>query len=447
MARRDLLRQLGVGAACLPLLQASRALAAPGPGPRRLMVVMTTNGYRQTYWRPTSNGSLLDQTLPDSSSPLEPHKADVIFLPGMTNPAFRGGGHGSYPNCLAAGPNDGMREYRVPFTPTIDQLVGDALAKQANLTRSALNLGILVDQGKGPTIGAKRCFWRNRTTPVTPEADVYRTFGQLFTAGSSGNQVDQQATRRLMAHKKSILDYVGNNLQRFAGRLGTEDRMSISSHLQSVRDLEKQLQTAPSEIGRCGSDPGTPVNHLLATNYPTLVKVSMDLMVAALRCDVTRVAALATADAIGGNIDFNFVPGVPLLGTGYESPRRNWHDLGHFPVLRGEDHKRLVDKWWMGQLAALIERLKAVAEPGGTMLDSTLILWANHMEEGANHNSQRTPWLLAGSAGGYLRTGQCLASDGKPLNGVLVEICNAMGVPMESFGSPEFGGAMAGLRA
>ena len=224
-------------------------------------------------------------------------------------------------------------------------------------------------------------------------------------------------------------------------------RLTVLEFNDTVRDLEKQLQTTRVDLGRCGGDPGMPVNHLDGANYPTLVKVSMDLMVAALRCDVTRVAGLATADSLGANIDFSFVPGVPDRGTGYENARRNWHDLGHNPLLGGVDHKRIVDKWWMGQFASLIERLKAVPEPPGSMFDTTVVLWANHMEEGANHNSQKTPWMVAGRGGGYLRTGQCAASDGKALNGVLVELCNAVGVPTQFFGSQEFGGAMPGLRA
>jgi len=68
MGRRDLLKSLGVGMGCLPLLQSSFASAATTP--KRLIIVASTEGYRQQYWRPM-DGSLMNQTLPDSSSPLE----------------------------------------------------------------------------------------------------------------------------------------------------------------------------------------------------------------------------------------------------------------------------------------------------------------------------------------------------------------------------------------
>ena len=58
-----------------------------------------------------------------------------------------------------------------------------------------------------------------------------------------------------------------------------------------------------------------------AGNYPTLMKLSLDLMVSALRCDVTRVATLAGADASGSNISFKWVPAAS----------RGWHSMGHSP--------------------------------------------------------------------------------------------------------------------
>ena len=56
----------------------------------------------------------------------------------------------------------------------------------------------------------------------------------------------------------------------------------------------------------------------------------------------------------GNNINFAFVPGIPAAGTGYKSRFRNYHDVGHNPVMNGTDHKALVDQWWMDRLAALI---------------------------------------------------------------------------------------------
>src|SRR5439155_26950526 len=113
----------------------------------------------------------------------------------------------------------------------------------------------------------------------------------------------------------------------------------------------------------------------------------------------------------------------------------------------GGDAKRVVDKWFMSRLAQLLEMMKASGTAGATLLDASVVLWATTMRDGADRNTQSVPWLLAGKCGGYFKTGQVADSAGKPLHGVLAEICNAMDVPVEFFGDRAFGTPMAGLKA
>jgi hypothetical protein len=440
LSRRSLIKRLGVGLGCLPLLPSSDLWAQAATSPRRLMIVMNTNGYRQALWKP-SVGSLMTQTLPDISSPLEPHKGHLLFMPDMSQPAYGGGGHGSYVSCLASGPNDNKGEYRVPFAPTVDQIIGPVLAEKAGIARTTLPLGIQIKGGNAGIFPSERMCWKDRNSPVTPEEDIYKAYADVYGGagpGASRNPGDMTAVRSLMAHKKSLLDYVGTSISRFRNRLGTDDKQVIDSHLSSIRELEGQLSAPRVDQTQCGIDPGQPMDVLASGNYPTLMKLSFDLMVSALRCDVTRIATLAPCDASGSNISFKWVPDA----------NRGWHSMGHNPMGGGRDQKRAGDKWLMGQFAGLIERLKAIPEPGGgTMLDSTLVLWANHMEEGSNHNSQKTPWMLAGNVGKYFRQGECVASAGKPVNGVLYHMCHAFGVPVPFVGTQSFGGGWDGLAA
>src|SRR5262247_3357048 len=89
LARRDLLKHLGVGAACLPLLRATRSWGQPAAR-KHFICILQTEGYVQAQWRPDV-GPLAGQKLLDIASPLEPHKDDVIFLPDMTNPFYTAG--------------------------------------------------------------------------------------------------------------------------------------------------------------------------------------------------------------------------------------------------------------------------------------------------------------------------------------------------------------------
>jgi hypothetical protein len=437
LARRDLLKGLGLGMGCLPLLHASEVWSAAAQ-PKRLLIVMNTNGLRQQYWRP-KDGDLMTQTLPETCTALEPHKANLLFMPGLSQPAYGGGGHGSYVSCLASGENDNKGEYRVPFTPTVDQIVGPPLAMAAGLTRATLCLGLQIAGGNAGIFPSKRMCWKDRGTPITPEEDIYRAYGDVFAGGTGGakDPGNDAAVKSMLAHKKSVLDYAGSSLERFKARLGKDDKEIVDSHLTSVRGLESELSAPKADVAKCGTAPGSPIDVKASGNYPTLMKLSLDLMVASIRCDVTRVATFAPCDASGSNISFSWVP----------EAKRGWHSMGHNPTSGSVDNKKFADRWMMGQFAALLDRLKAVPEPGGTMLDNTIVLWANHMEEGHTHNSQKTPWMLGGNVNKYFRTGQCALSTGKPVNGVLWHLCHALGVPVETFGTRAFGKAMDGIAA
>jgi hypothetical protein len=225
-------------------------------------------------------------------------------------------------------------------------------------------------------------------------------------------------------------------------RLGADDRQAIDGHHTSIRELEKQL--APMSVGACASTAPELLDIKDNANYPRILQAQLDLMLAALKCNVTQVATLQLADATGDSINFAFVPGIPAKSpNNYKTPYRNWHDLGHNPTLNGVDHKQIVDQWWMKQFATFIGRMQDIKDPDGTtLLNNSVVLWGNHMHEGSDHGAQQVPWILAGRGGGYFKTGQCASSSGKPTSGVLTEICNAMGVSNSPFGAP-----MPGLKA
>jgi hypothetical protein len=447
LARRDLLKTLGVGAACLPLLRATRSEAAVTK--KKLMILAASEGYQQKAWRP-KDGSLMTQTLPATTAPLEKHKSDLIFLPGMTLPSEGGCnscGHGAYgvvywglPDVNKAG------EYKEPKGATLDQVIAAGLPPSASgYSTLALNVQLDIPPHNGGP-GYNHCFWRGAGQPVSSEGSPYKIYMDLFGRGPQTGPDDRSADF-LFAQRKSILDFIGTSVTRFNKRLGADDRAIMDGHTTAIRELEQQLaHKLENEKGApaCSSTAATPGIDLKdPIKYPLVLNPQIDLMIAALKCGITRVATLQLGDATGDNINFGFIDGMSK-GTGYKTPYRNWHDLAHNPLgPNGNDEKQLTDMWFMNRFSDLITKLKGIDDPaGGKLFDNTLVLWGNSMGQGNMHTSQEIPWILAGNAGGYLKTGQCAPSAGKPITGAMAEICNALGVP-----APQFGTAMPGLRA
>ncbi len=111
------------------------------------------------------------------------------------------------------------------------------------------------------------------------------------------------------------------------------------------------------------------------------------------------------------------------------------------------DRLRRIHIWYATQFKALLDRLAALPEDGGSVLDHTLIVWLSEFSghDGTNtrhHHQDDLSWVIAGDAGGAFRTGRSLDFANERLvgqrshNDFWLSICQAMGLEMETFGDP-----------
>jgi len=449
LERRDLLKHLGLGAAMLPLLRGGKSWAqAGGKPPKKLILVLASEGYVIGGWRPKT-GSLMDQTLPPSSSPLEPYKSHVNFLHPMTNPSYRGAisGHQAYATIFWGGSPNSGGQYPEPTSATLDQVVAQALPKTAG---GRLSLAFQVQVDRKPESGGRgavRCFYRGAGQAINPELNPFKTYQQLFAGlPASADGMPDPEVQKLFKRRKSVLDYVSGSLTRFKDRVAAEDRKIIEGHFESVRSLESELSAVASGKGPSVSvakPPEMSDEDILAgpnanKMYPDIMHAYMDMIIAGLSAGISHVGTLQISDATGKQVSFgSFVPGIPEIGTGYKTKYRNWHDLGHNPSFQGTNHKLIADKWCMAEFAAFIKKLQGISEPGGTMLDNSLVVWGNHMEDGSSHVTQKQPWVTAGKAGGALKTGLCVG-EGRSTADAIHEFARAFGaMPTVGEGFPE----------
>ena len=160
----------------------------------------------------------------------------------------------------------------------------------------------------------------------------------------------------------------------------------------------------------------------------------------ALACDLTRVASLQWSRSVSMT---RFTWLTPAITDAH-------HDLSH----HGDDDAVAQDKllrintWYAAQLAYLLGKLATAEETDGSrLLDSTLLLWSNELGKGNAHSRALAPYVLAGKAGGALRTGRFLTYTGDPPhNNLLVSILQAMDISVAKFGKEEWcTGALTGL--
>jgi hypothetical protein len=75
-----------------------------------------------------------------------------------------------------------------------------------------------------------------------------------------------------------------------------------------------------------------------------------------------------------------------------------------------------IDTWYTGRYTKLVNQINAIPEGDGTtMLDHSGVMWLPELADGNAHNNNNLPIVIAGSMGGYLKTGQSINLDSKTL--------------------------------
>jgi hypothetical protein len=429
-----LLRRLGASAALLPLLHSQRARAADFP--KRLITIAWSNGVAQPNFYPPGD----DPTQSDILQPLAALKSKVLLPCGldiqvMLDDKRTYDGHFSYPSLFTGTYKNIGGQNGAATGPSLDQVVADNVAKQVNLPVPLLNVvvnGRPTSAGPG---GQKN----------TAETDPMRLYTSLF----AGRTMPPAQLDVLRARRKSVIDYVSQELAGFGTRLGTEDRSKVAAHLDSVRKLELELAAMPSPAA-CVA-PGVTA----APDYPTKLKVFSDLVALALRCDLTRSVSLVWADDGGSG-----PATMPFLGIdGAANGLGEVHSVAHQGAA-AYAQKIKIDTWYVTQLAYLAKLLDDSMETGGTVLDHSVIAMGNDMAEGSFHSVNAIPFILVGGAGGALRTGRVVklgkwnspgqywkaGNTGIAHNKLLATLAQALDVAGESFGDPRYPGTLSELR-
>ncbi|MES1188473.1 MAG: DUF1552 domain-containing protein [Myxococcales bacterium] len=441
LSRRTLLRALGLGPAVLPMLAVEHEARGQVPAAKAALILAWTNGWMSqtsaTGWPAPGT----DWTFKPFQASLEPYKADLILLDNMNYRFVRDStspentGHACFPGMLTGelfkSPGSGTSS-TVAGGPSIDQYIGSSLVKAGYPGLPSLNLGVFVKS-------TARLSWRAAGDAVVPATDPYKVFTQVFgsaTPAPSGGAPDP-AVARARDMKKSILDNVIADLNRFSTRVGTEDKAKIEAHLQSIRAIETDLTRAT--VTPTGKPPVLPagVNTASTDAFEATTKMMIDISVAALAADATRVVVLQLGDQGDANVIFTTL-GFKAAGTGDKTGDDNgFHNIAH---ANGAD-KDKCDTWFQSQLAYAIGGMKTAG-----LLDRGVMLAMNSMRHGM-HEFNNVPAMLAGNAGGYFKTGRSIKlPDNTANNGILIALANALGVPTQTFGHAAYGGELAVLR-
>lgn len=428
MQRRQFLQALAHGLFALPVMGMSRRVHAAGDQAKRLVVFFTPNGTIPSAWRPAGSGA--DFTFPIGSilEPLQPIRSKLVVVDGLN---FIGAtNHEGGMRHMLTGGSGGVTQGM-----SVDQYVAQELGAATRL--KALTLGVQTSAWGGSV--QTRMSYGAGGKRVAPNDDPVHVYRQLFGDAGPPAQVDA-----VFARRKSIIDLLRAELDDLGRRAGDAQKKKVDAHLQALREMETNLQGSlqpPPASGTCSPPAGGPftLDTQNNDNFPAVGRAQTDLMVAALACDITRVASLQWSHTVS-----------PTVAT-WLNQNEGHHSLSHM----GDDTPGAAafvtfERWYAEQFRYLVDRLDALPEPGGvgSMLDNTVVLWSKEMGDSRLHVCESVPFVLAGGGGGAFSLGRSLRYAGESHAKLLVSVCQAVGLTNTTFGDPTHGtGALPGLRA
>ena len=448
LGRRGLSRRACLGGAGLllglPLLESLEPIskASAPTWTRRFIGYYLPNGMLAGAWKPLETGS--EFGLSPSLAAFAGLEDQILLLSGLDNDAADPGVPGHHA-CGTAGfltaALANKSETDLYLAPSIDQLFADQIAGQTPL--HSLQLG---REGGGAGVGhcdngfacaySRSISWAGPRTPLTKLVSPRMAFDLLFAGYDPDASGRERERRRALRH--SALDSVGEDIHDLRKRLGSSDGTRLDEYLDSVRALERRIDLP---VGECSSEglefELDQFELAMAANDPSEhARVMAEIMVLALRCDLTR----SLSFMLGNSASTRSYPELGVTST--------HHDLSHHA---GDPDKieglLRIEAWEMEQVAYLIQRLRDTPEGQGSLLDHCAVLVSSELSDGSGHGQHDLPVLLAGGCGGRIDLGRHVAhAPGTAYGDLLLGLVQALDVPVEQVGQ---GGRapLASLRA
>lgn len=425
LPRRTFLRAMGTTIA-LPFLDAMvPALSARALTPtRRFGFVYIANGVIQKQWTPATTGAGFELT--PTLQPFAGVRDKINVLSGLSHlqaDTF-GDGTGDHPRASAVWLT-GVHAYdrtqpgvEVKLATTVDQII----AREVGKTSRIPSIEMAVDFPTQGSCDSGDCFyintvsWRNETTPNPTESHPRILFERLF--GDGGSAAARQA---LIKSEGSILDSVREEATRVANSLGRGDRAKLREYLDSVREIEHRIQNAETQPAQIEL-PERPTD--IPEGFDAHTKLMFDLQALAFQADITRVFSMIMSRELS-TMTF------PQIGV----PEQH-HAVSHHrddPQLISK--KARIDVHQSQLFAYFLEKLQAMPDGDGSVLDHSLLLYGSGMGDGNLHRHFDLPTLMAGSLGGTFKTGRHLNYTlNTPMSNLLLTIMDGAGVRLDKIG-------------
>ena len=426
--RRQLLRGAGV-ALSLPLLDAmlpaltAQAQTAANITPR-LGFVYVPHGAIMREFTPETTGN--DWQFKPILKPLEPYRDRLNIISGLGHTAADSSAVHSLSPCTWL---SGVRPKPTLGSDAYAGVTADQFAAQVIGQDTPLPSLELATEDHSGLIGAcdrdygciymNTLSWRSATTPNPMEINPRKVFERLF---GQGGTIEQRLERQ--REDRSILDAIVQQSGHLNSTLGQSDQQKISDYLDSIREIERRLQQAESQIAT-NADlviPEAPAG--IPFVYEEHLKMMFDLMTLAFQSNITRVSSFMMARETSNRT----YPMVQVV-EGHHATSHHQNDAEKMT------RNARIQAWHVGQFKYFVDKLASIQEGDGTLLDNVILLYGSNMSNSNAHDHYPLPAVLVGGGAGTLKGGMHVRYDQRtPMANLLLTMLNKAGVAMDQLG-------------
>ncbi len=425
LSRRTFLHGLGAAVA-LPFLEsmlpAATPLAQTAATPRtRLACIYFPHGATMDKWTPASEGAGFE--LSDILQPLKPFHDAVNVISDLSHPqAYGGGSATANHNRSAATFLSGAHAEAGPqarLGMTVDQFAAQHIGQETPLPSIELTIEeASTSCGEGLSCAYRDTIsWQGPTAPLPMQNNPQVVFERLFGDGST------DAERRVRRQQSvSLLDSVLAEAAALQRKLPPSDRARVDQYLTDVREIERRIQQAARAASDDVSLPDAPAG--IPKDVEAHITLMFDLQVLAWQADITRVTTMLMAKELSNAV-------YPKSGV-----RDAFHILSHHSNIReNQDRFAVLNRYHVGLLAYLLNKLKTTPDGDGTLLDHSMVLYGSAMSDGNQHNHGPLPIIVAGGASGRLKGGRHIRNPkDTTMSNLLLAMLDKLGIPTERFG-------------
>lgn len=438
----------------LPSIHLSAFAATPGEK-KRFISFRLPHGMNVDHWYPqisrtkiadNSSGYILDLTkisgavcdalnTPDliglKNKTLVVHGLDHIWTSFHSNQLFLSG--------VQLNKNGGE------VYPTIDQLIGRKIYESAP-TERVVNFYV----GGGSPPDSKSTIDQNTRAVVNNDPNIlYDKIFNLHLAGSTGSKPEDP--------RKKLVDKVFPEYKSLMGHknLSSQDKIFLDAYISNLNDIQskysaKEVAACPAPVKGDFSFYKEDTKEIKGKESQKLLALDtyIDLTVAAIQCDMSRV--------------FNIGFGGDIFGNNFGSSNTDYHtSISHNPNVPAHKNDILLfNKMAMDKLGGLCKRLDELIDPvtGKSLLDSTLAMAGHEIgdtargetHENDNHCQSAHVNTFFGGLNGLINTGKFLefkrdiegVTWGRPYNELMIAIMQAYGLEEADYkqnGLPGYG--------